>query len=423
MRVRAIFLIFILSLMLSGYASHAYAARSALFLSPGAGSFFVGSTFDVSIILNTRGEAINTVETELEFPRDTLQIANPSIGKSIIQVWATPPTFSNREGRIYFVGGVPSPGIETSNGVVLTMTFRVIAPGEGVIRFGPRTRVLANDGAGTNTLGQTSFASFDFKPVPPQGPAVSSPTHPDQTQFYKDPNPTVVWEKNAGVTDFSYSIDQDPNGVPDTVSNGNTSSVSFENRKDGIWYFHIRARKAGVWGGTSTFVIRIDTQPPAVFDVKISPAKRTTEERPVARFFTTDSLSGFDHYEIKIVPLAIDANPDAAFFFEATSPYQLTPLKVGRYAVIVRAFDKAGNWQDAEATIAIVRSLFPFVTSEGIDLVFVFIPWSRLLNILLVLFLILIIALVGFWRMHKKHIHHSLYEDVMLILRKRKNSP
>src|SRR3989344_3071325 len=102
------------------------AGGAALFLSPQTGSFLVGGTFDVSIILDTKGAAVNTVEIELIFPQDKLQITSPSVGKSIIQVWPAPPSFSNREGKIYFVGGIPSPGIVVSDGIVLTLSFRVV---------------------------------------------------------------------------------------------------------------------------------------------------------------------------------------------------------------------------------------------------------------------------------------------------------
>ena len=137
------------------FFAYAQTNASGLFLRPSQGSFFVGSTFDVSIVLDTKGAAINTVEVELLFPSDILQVASPSTGYSIVQVWASPPLFSNKEGKVYFVGGIPSPGIETSNGIVLTMTFRAIAPGEAKIEFGPQTKVLANDALG-------HFLNFQF---------------------------------------------------------------------------------------------------------------------------------------------------------------------------------------------------------------------------------------------------------------------
>src|SRR3989344_3807012 len=133
----------------------AQTGSAGLFLRPSQGSFFVGSTFDVSIVLDTKDIAINTVGVELLFPPDILQVASPSTGHSIVQIWVAPPLLSNREGKIYFIGGIPSPGLKTSNGIVLTVTFRAIAPGEAKVTFGPKTNILANDGLGTDGLGQS----------------------------------------------------------------------------------------------------------------------------------------------------------------------------------------------------------------------------------------------------------------------------
>jgi hypothetical protein len=393
----------------------AYAAKNAsLYLSPSSGTFTVGSTFDVSIVLNTVSDAVNLIEAELLFPRDKIQIANPSVGKSLVEVWATPPTFSNQEGRVYFVGGIPSPGITTSNGIVLTITFRVISSGEAEIRFGNSTRVLANDGVGTDVLAQATPSSFTFRPIPPQGPEISSPTHPDQARYYKQSSPSFIWTRD-GATAFSYLINKDLNSLPNTIIDTTETSVSFNDLEDGIWYSHVRAQKNGIWGGGSSFMIRIDTLPPAVFDLTLSSGRRTTEERPIVRFFTTDSLSGLDHYELKIIPLDKNARADTAFFFEVASPYQFTPLQPGRYVVLVRAYDKAGNWRDAEKTITITRTLFPFANTEGVDFVLFFVPWTILLNVLFFLVLLLLLGLGGFWHIHKNHIHMSIKEDIKLL--------
>lgn len=81
-------------------ATPVQASSATMYFSPSAGSFFVGSTFDVSILLNTGGRSVNTAEVELSFPENVIQIANPSIGKSIIQVWGLrTPHFPTEPGR------------------------------------------------------------------------------------------------------------------------------------------------------------------------------------------------------------------------------------------------------------------------------------------------------------------------------------
>lgn len=409
--------------MVAGFALWPEISEAATMrLSPATGSFILGSTFDVSVILNTQGVPVNTIAVELTFPPDKLQIANPSLGKSIIQIWATQPVFSNQEGRILFVGGIPSPGVNTSEGVVQSITFRVVSAGEARINFGDETQILANDGLGTDVLRQTSPASFRFILPPAQGPKVFSPTHPEEGRWYKDPNPSFIWDKSSQSQGFSYSIDHDPSGVPDTVVDTTDSQASFKELESGTWYFHVRERAGNTWSGVSHYFVNIDTLAPAAFAVSVSPGNRTSNKTPILRFFTTDSLSGQDHFEIKVVPLQPKA-AETAFFFEGSSPYQLSRLAAGRYEVIVRAFDKAGNSRDEAETIHIVSSLFQFVSSEGVDFIFFFLPWSLFLPILFILILLVVGLLVYIsWR-HGHHlkqiVQHDLRRATGMITRKR----
>lgn len=384
---------------------------AALFFNPASATFLVGSTFNLSVVLDTKGSSVNTIEVEISFPPDKIQLTNPSVGQSIIQLWPAPPNFSNKEGKIYFIGGIPSPGIITSDGVVLTLTFRVISPGDAQISFGGQTSVLANDGLGTNILKQKPEAFFKFLVPPPQGPAISSPTHPDQERWYKDNNPIFIWSKNQFASTFSYLIDHDPSGVPDTISKGSASTVSFNGLNNGIWYFHLRARAADSWGGVSTYVTKIDNEPPAAFTLDISPGKRTTNRSPIFRFFTTDALSGFSHFEMKMIDLSRSETSDA-LFYEVSSPYQAANIKPGRYQVIVRAYDNAGNPRDETATLTILGSFSQFIDPEGIDLIIFFLPWRVLVDTLLVLLIIFLITIFHLWRKHKYHINHAFMEDV-----------
>lgn len=383
---------------------------ATLRLSPAAGSFILGSTFDVAVILNTQNEAVNTIEVELDFPADKLQIANPSLGKSIVQIWANPPTFSNRDGKIYFIGGIPSPGINTSEGVVQSFTFRVAAPGEARIAFGKNISVLANDGLGTDVLKQTSPASFKLILPPAQGPDIFSPTHPEQGKWYKDPNPILKWSASANSQGFSYVLNHDPNTAPDTSIDTLDAEATMSELESGIWYFHVREKAGNTWGGTSHYFLNIDTLLPASFGVNVSPGERTSSKSPIVRFFTTDSLSGFDHFEMKLVPLK-SGPTDASFFFEAGSPYQLSNMKSGRYELVVRAYDKAGNFRDESVTLNILSSILQFVTPEGVDFIFFFVPWAIFIPIALLIAFFVFFVVLSMWRKHKHHLKHAFSED------------
>lgn len=376
----------------------AEADGASLYLSPGRGTFFVGSTFDVSVFVNTGGEYINAVEVNIKFDPRKLQVASPTGGKSFIEVWVAQPTYSNTNGTMRFIGGIPTPGIKTSAGLVSTVTFRAISPGETSVYFLESSKVLRNDPEGTNILTSMGRGSYNLIIPPPEGPKVFSPTHPDQNKWYKNNNPTFSWEKEGLVSDFSYSLDQDAFGVPDNLSEGNYNSVSFSEIEDEIWYFHVKAKKGGVWGGTSHYIVRIDTSPPAIFTLEVDPSERTIERQPLISFITTDALSGMDHYKLKYIDITPEKKEEeVGFFTEVVSPHKLPYLEVGRYLVVVRAYDGSGNWREQTVKIEI----FPdgiYFSKRGIHYRQYLFPWWLLILILLI---ILLLVLYLKWRREK----------------------
>lgn len=374
------------------------AAGASLYLSPNSGTFFIGSTFDVSVFVNTGREDVNAVEVNLKFDPRKLQIASPTAGKSFIEVWVAQPVYSNTKGTMNFIGGIPSPGINTTAGLVSTVTFRAMAPGQTTILFLDSSKVLRNDAEGTDILTSIGRGVYNLVIPPPEGPKVFSLTHPDKNKWYKNNNPTFSWEKEEGVTDFSYSFDQDPTGVSDNVSEGDYTLVSYSDVKDGIWYFHVKTKKSGVWGGISHYPVQIDITPPAAFTPTVEPSPKTIEKQPLISFITTDALSGMDYYQLKYIDITPERKEEeVGFFREVASPYKLPSLQEGKYIVVVRAYDVAGNYREGTVKIQI----FPkgiFLTKRGIQYREFIIYWW-----ILILILIIIVILITFylWRRHQ----------------------
>lgn len=368
---------------------------ASLFLSPSSGTFHVGSTFNISVLLNTGGNSINALRVDLKFDPKKLQVASPTAGRSFISVWISQPTYSNITGRLTFQGGTPSPGINTSSGLVSTITFRAIAPGPTSISILDTSKVLLDDGKGTDVLSWLGRGMYEITLPPPEGPRVFSPTHPDQNKWYKNNNPTLKWEKENWVTDFSYTIDQDFGGVPDSVSEGLGNSVSYADLEDGLWYFHVKAKKGGVWGGVSHYILRIDTTPPAIFSLGFEPglAAIIFTQYPIVSFMTTDALSGIDHYELKSIELSKTEKEEVGFFVEVTSPYRLS-LDAGVHKVVIRAFDKAGNWRDSLEALQIIPKGKFVITKNGIYFWFIFLPWWLIILILILLIIIILVVVI-----------------------------
>ncbi len=355
-------------------AARAQGAAS-LFVGPSGGTFTVGSTFTISIYVNTGGNFINAIEANLSFPPDKLQVVSPTAGKSIIQMWVVQPTFSNSEGSLRFQGAIPTPGINTEAGLISTVTFRVKSTGTAVLKFLDSSRVLLNDGRGTDVLRQRTDGLYVLTLPPPAGPIITSPTNPDQEKWYAAKNVVFRWEAAPDNQGFSYILNNLASDEPDDISEGLKTSVAYKELADDTYYFHIKSLRAGIWGGVTTYAVNIDNSPPAVFDINISPSTYTSNRRPIIDFGTTDAASGIDHYELKFISL--DAQPQkngsnspgdsTPFFIEATSPYS-QHLEIGRYDIVVRAYDRAGNFYQAAKRLTIVNPVFEIIRGQGLRL-------------------------------------------------------
>ena len=394
------FFIIALSIALAGEVS---AEGASLILSPSSGTFYARNTFDVSVFVNTGGSNINAVKVDLEFDPKKLQVVNPTAGKSFISFWIAQPKYSNTKGSISFQGGIPSPGINTSAGLVSTVTFRAISPGNAIISFSENSRIFLDDGKGTNILSSTGRGMYEITIPPPEGPRVFSSTHPDQNRWYRNNNIDFSWEKEEGVNGFSYIIDQSPYGIPDNVSEGEDNFASFSNVEDGIWYFHVKAREVNSWGGMTHHLFKIDNTPPADFEILLTPCREYNSSfytlgNPSVSFITTDALSGLDHYEIKIIDLAeVKKGETASFFTEVVSPYIIPYSNPGEYELLVRAFDSAGNWKDISKKFEIISSERSFfVITRGINIFDIFLSWQQIVSILGIISVLVLIMIV--WR-------------------------
>lgn len=357
-------------------------ARVEISLSPRSGSFVEDSTFQVPILLNTKNRSINGIEVRIIFDKDKLSIVNQTGGTSIIGVWVEPPRFDNTRGTASYVGVVPN-GIITEAGLIGTITFKAKAPGNAIVSFNSNCKILLNDGLGTETQVDLSRANYTILTKAPEGVQVYSETHPVQSDWYNNNTPVLFWIKDPGVAGFSFVLDNKPNTIPDNIIITEDTTKTFEELSDGLWYFHIKANKSGVWGTTGDFLMRIDTAPPAEFkpETNFLVAAAILTERTLVSFFTTDNLSGIDHYEVGVID-KMQPPTESPVFLQAESPFLVPLTPNGKLQVIVRAIDKAGNVRDESTDVRLPSTLAKFVKDYLIYILIAIILLSFIMLIL-----------------------------------------
>jgi hypothetical protein len=293
----------------------------------------LNQTFTVNWLLDTQGQAINSVDLTLHFTPNTLQAVEAEAGSSGLDLWITPPEFDNAAGTIKMIGGVAG-GVTDSKFPLFTTTFKAAAAGSAKITLDGSSIVLLADGAGTKM--QLSFAQLNFPVVAQTAPElVSSSSHPDPEQWSQDNNVQVQVQPQAGV-DYSYSFSSNTEVFPDDQADDVSGPLAFDNLPDGVYYFKLNSKQgSGAWSEAAVRKFMIDRSPPESFTPVVATDPSVFGGAPFVSFNTTDQVSGVSKYEVKAGVLGA--------WIETDQTYYVLPKLRLTDSVQVRAVDAAGN--------------------------------------------------------------------------------
>ena len=319
---------------------------AVLYLMPQTQTVYQGDSFLVEVRLDSGEQEINTAQIDLELP-ELLEVVDFSKGKSMFSLWPQEPAIKN--SKISFVGGTPQGFI--GDDTVLIITFKGKQTGKGVIDFSKECKVLLNDGKGTEAELVFLEGSYEIIERPKKLIKISSPSHPDQDKWYSNNSPHIRWdfiEEN----EYSYLLSHDPLAEPDEIPDRPEGELmwlgdmGYSNMEDGIYYFHLREKYKDTkeWELKVSFRMMIDTKAPEEFTPKIGQDSSVFEGKYFLSFYTTDKMSGTDHYEISEIK---DKQQDKDNWKVVKSPYVLEDQTLNSI-IKVKAVDKAGNERIAE---------------------------------------------------------------------------
>lgn len=347
-------------------------AADVNFWTTGGGTFYIGQTVNVVVSANS-GDTYNAVTVNVTFNNLTY------LGASVVGGWIGVAGPSVSGNTISFSGALLG-GSASGGRDVLSVSF-ALPNHESQASINSSGTIALADGSGTPVNGGGNTVVFNaINPPPPPDPApeavsITSASHPDQSVWYSKAEGQFSWNRQNGVTDFSYAFDQTPETDPGDESKGEGTSASFPNLKDGVYYFHIKARNNVGWGPISHFTVRVDTTPPDPFGIATLNSSDTELQVYYSSF---DRISGVDKYIVTI---------DGKVVEKAVSGMRISKT-TGR--IVVDAFDKAGNKQSA--TLDISPNDFVEVSDEegttttGFDLKSALIALALLLLLQLVIF-------------------------------------
>ncbi len=365
--------IFSLFFVLSVFFISSKAEAANLFFSPAIGNVYVGDTFTVNVLVDTQNVAINSVETTIDFPEDYLDVVSLSESKSIFSMWVQTPAASSTDGDIYFTGGLPTPGYSGANGEIMSITFRAKKSGVAVISYSGSS-VRANDGLGTDvfqnggngeyTISEKSSPTVEVptenENIATFSPVISSPSHPDSNAWYSNNNPQFTWTFPDEFNGVEVSYDENPVATPNMFYATTSAEKDFTDLRDGVYYLHLQVRSDGVWSKVSNFKFQIDTERPLNFDITELNKNETTKTQAEFTFNASDTLSGLDHFEISIDDSVPTLDTDVS------NLYYKTPVpSSGKHIIVIKAYDKAGNYVPSSAMFFTGISAIPS-SAQGI---------------------------------------------------------
>lgn len=128
-------------------------------------NFYKDDTFIVEARIGSSEEEINVIDGSFSFNKNVLKVKELSTGGSVFSLWAQQPSFSNDEGTIIFVGGVPE-GFQGENGLILKVIFLGTNEGNSDVSFGDNTEIFLSDGKGTRTTLTKKPLTISILPTP-----------------------------------------------------------------------------------------------------------------------------------------------------------------------------------------------------------------------------------------------------------------
>jgi hypothetical protein len=137
-------------------------SAATIAVTPASATVSQGSTFTVSVRVDTEDKSVNVAETHISFPSDILKIVSVSPGTNFTLQTPGSPSKTNTEA--FFSAGIPSPGYKGSSGLLGKITFKAVGSGVATISV-KDGKVFLNDGDATDAYRAGISSSITITPV------------------------------------------------------------------------------------------------------------------------------------------------------------------------------------------------------------------------------------------------------------------
>jgi hypothetical protein len=173
MLFNSIFIVFVSFISITAVYAEAWILRyllyqsvpkTATFETSDRQQFKVGDTIPMKIEVKNVKTAVNAVRADIKFDNNFVEVVDISTSGSFATIFVD-KKIDNPIGFASISGGLPYPGAQGDNLFFAVVYLHALQAGAIKIEYLPSSMVLANDGRGTNILGELKPVSYFIEPV------------------------------------------------------------------------------------------------------------------------------------------------------------------------------------------------------------------------------------------------------------------
>ena len=206
-----------------------------------------------------------------------------------------------------------------------------------------KTKVLANDGLGTDVLRMSqggSYQAIPFEPTNKDGIVIFSPTHPNQSRWYNLSTTRLVFRGEGEV--YAYSLDNNPLTIPSLAETVLGEEIVLPLPGDGVFYFHLKSIESDE---VAHYRLQVDKTPPTIAALHLSDDQIVAGDVVRTSFEAYDIGSGVQrNYYIDL---------GNRLFLPVGSNIFIPFLEPGNQKITLRVYDDAGNYAEQSRIVRV----------------------------------------------------------------------
>ncbi len=340
-----------------------FAATGVAMAVTGPMSVSVGQEFNVTVQISGAVD-IDTVRAVGTYPSNLLELRGIRSVGAFTNV--SPGNSIDANAGTFSYGTFALEKYANGTAKFAVMTFKARTEGIATIRLLPES-VAYSAGEGTvSSVGSLKVIIAAIAPAIPlpikklgiTTPAatgaitLTSSSHPDPNAWVANNVVQVSWKTTKPIETVFGAFDQSPESNAYHPIIG--TSATFTATQDGVWYVHLAIVFQDKTYARVDFPVRIDRTPPRPIASVVDQTIATPADVNSVRFATVDDTSGISAYD-----LFIDGRFVTSTLLNA---FSLTGLPVGEHEILVKAFDRAGNFVTGTTHFLILGAKTLFLT-------------------------------------------------------------